>query len=225
MSRLSVKVLAVLGVMLLSSSAFAESQEEMNAQMQEATQQWSQAMAGLGNAMAQAMGQAPAAGGQSVAIEAISFRELKTLLKPKLGSLALEKASGETNKAMGMNISFAEGVYRDEKDGSRVKVKITDMGSMSGFGHMANNMWANMEIDRESSDGSSERTLDLNGRKAMEKIRSSGWAELTALAGQGRFSVELSGDVKRNVAVLYDAIKDVDMNQLDTWQATGSQAQ
>lgn len=216
--------LLMLSLTTLVSNAWSESQpnqEELNNQMQQAATQWGEAMSGLGNAMAQAFGGQGTANADTqtggTAIEAVNFRELKKLLKPQLGTLSLDRASGESNKAMGINVSFAEGEYTDSQSGNRVTVKITDMGSMSGFGAMANSMWVNMDIDRENADGSTERTLEWNGRKAYEEVRASGWAKVATLAGEGRFNVELSGKVE-DVKVLYSAIEDLEMNRLDAMQ-------
>ena len=148
-------------------------------------------------------------------VEVIPFRELKARLPDRVGGLlnGLPRVSegGETRKVLGIRYSVAEATY--EKDGRRVKASLTDAG---GGGAVLKRLvgFSGFEVDKETAEGS-ERTFDLDGHKAYEKIRKrdgAADAQLTVLV-HDRFVVALEGSGV-DAASLTAAFRDFDLASL-----------
>ena len=101
-------------------------------------------------------------------MKAINFRELKNLMPEKAAGLPRQRSKGESNSMMGINVSEAEAIYYKEGEDPEIKIKIVDMGSMSGFMRMGAIGWAMTEFERETENGF-ERTTVIDGHKAFEK--------------------------------------------------------
>jgi hypothetical protein len=92
---------------------------------------------------------------------------------------------------MGLSISEASARYEGE-GGASLRIKIVDVGSLSGPMAMGLAGWASLEIDRESDDGY-EKTTTFDGRKAVEKYNNgSKHGEIKVLLSN-RFIVEVDG--------------------------------
>lgn len=129
---------------------------------QEAMKQGADAMAA-----ASAMIGAMAGGDGKGAVEPVDFRELKALLPESIAGMKRGEVSGERAAVAGIKASHAQARYADG-GGTRLRVKITDTGSLSGFAGMAGAAWAMIDIDRETDRGY-EKTSTVDGRKMHEK--------------------------------------------------------
>lgn len=124
-------------------------------------------------------------------VEPVNFRDLKALLPEELAGFRRKEAKGEKNGAMGLTISEASARYEGE-GGARLRIKLADVGSLSGPMAIGLVGWASLEIDRESDDGY-EKTTTFSGYKAVEKVNNGGkHAELKLLMAN-RFIVEVDG--------------------------------
>ncbi len=123
----------------------------------------------------------------------VDFEEIQGMLPEEVDGLEFVESEGEQTGTLGMNVSTANARFKGE-DGARLKVSITDTGSMRGFAMMGYT-WLGVEFNRRSSKGY-ERTTEYKGYKAFQKFeeRSNGStdAELHFLVGE-RFIVELEG--------------------------------
>ena len=200
--------------MLLLVSACGKSDEQKAAeaaaaQIQAATKQMADAIAG---GAAGAAAGAGAALGAVQAAEAVDFRELKALLPEDLPGMARSNAEGEKNSAMGFTISKAEAGY-DGENAANVRIVITDVGAMAGVAAMAMYAWAAGTVDRET-ETSYEKSTSIKGYKGYEKYdRSNTSGEVQILVG-GRFVVEVNGN---NVPmdVIKNAVEKVDLGKLE----------
>ncbi len=149
----------------------------------------------VGAAMGEAMnvlgslsGAAGAAGAGSY--DPVDFRKLKDALPQELAGFEKGDSSGEKNNAFGIAVSEAKMSFRTA-DGSRsVRFEITDPGSLAGPFALAN-MWMNVEIDKESSDGY-EKTSSVNGRKLHETWTKSNKRGVLNIVVANRFMVEVN---------------------------------
>ncbi|MEQ1775604.1 MAG: hypothetical protein ABL891_17645, partial [Burkholderiales bacterium] len=174
---------------------------------QEAMKQGADAMAAASGMIGAMMG-----GDGKGAVEPVDFRVLKELLPETIGGLRRGEESGERAAAGGMKMSHAQARYGNGEK-TRLRVKITDAGSMSGFAGMAGAAWAMIEIDRETDRGY-EKTSTVDGRKMHEKWNTKDKrGEVDMIVG-GRFIVEIRGtgiemkDLKR-------AINAIDLKKLE----------
>ena len=154
---------------------------------EQAMKQGADAMAAASSAMGAMMG-----GDGKGAVEPVDFRELKALLPEALGALKRGEATGEKTGAMGIKVSNAEATY-SAGDEARIKLKIVDMGSMSGFAGMAGAAWTMVDIDRETSTGY-EKTSTVAGRKTYEKWNKDGKHGEVNMVVASRFMIEIRGD-------------------------------
>lgn len=174
---------------------------------QEAMKQGADAMAAASAMMGAMMG-----GDGKGAVEPVDFRALKDLLPESIGGLKRGEASGERAAAAGMKMSHAEVRYGD-RDSGRLRVKITDAGSMSGFAGMAAAAWAMVDIDRES-DAGYEKTSTVNGRRMHEKWNAKDKrGEVDMIVG-GRFIIEIRG-TGIEMKDLKQAINAIDLKKLE----------
>jgi hypothetical protein len=174
---------------------------------QEAMKQGAEAMAAASTMIGAMMG-----GDGKSAVELVDFRELKTLLPESIGGLKRGEESGEKTAATGIKMSHVQARYSD--GGSiRLRLKITDVGSMSGFAGMAGAAWAMVDIDRETDRGY-EKTSTVDGRRMYEKWSSKDQrGEVDMIVG-GRFVIELRG-TGFEMKDLKQAIATIDLKKLD----------
>lgn len=149
-------------------------------------------------------------GGQQV--EPVNFRELKALLPEEVSGWKLTGARGEKNGALGLSRSEASGRY-EGPEGASLRIKILDLGSLSGPMAIGLAGWASMEVDRESDSGY-EKTTTFQGRKAVEKYNTgSKHGELKVLLAS-RFIVEVDG-YKMAMDDVKAAAGKLDLNKLE----------
>lgn len=184
---------------------------------QEAMKQGADAMAAAAGALGAMMGGGDGKG----AVEPVDFRELRALLPESIGGLRRGEASGEKAGAMGVKVSHAQARYGNGAN-TRLRLKITDAGSMSGFAGMAGAAWAMVEIDRESDSGY-EKTSTVNGRKMHEKWNHKDKrGEVDMIVG-GRFIVEIRGNgIEMNE--LKQAIAAIDLKKLEALKSAAPAA-
>lgn len=120
----------------------------------------------------------------------VDFREMKALLPESFGSFKRTRAGGEKNAAMGMTISQANGEYTSGK--ATITIKLLDYGGTGMAGMMAAG-WSMSEVDRESDTGY-ERTVTLQGHKALERFDTSHKSGEIQILVAGRFMVEIDGN-------------------------------
>ncbi len=122
---------------------------------------------------------------------AVDFRQLKAQLPESLAGLRRTNARGQKTGVMGANVTTAEGEY-GEGDGSRLAVKITDLGAMGALGSLAGMGWTASEIDSEGDEGY-ERTTEYGGNKGLEKYQTATRSGSVNILVAGRFMVEITG--------------------------------
>lgn len=167
--------------------------------------------------MGEAMKQMGGALAGSVQTEPVDFRALKGLLPENLAGLRRVSADGSRSKVMGIASSSAAAVYEDGK-GGRMKVSITDAGTLTGLAAVAV-AWINVEIDKEGDSGY-ERTTTIEGRKAYERYDKATRTGKLDVVAAGRFLVaaEATGlDMKTFRA----AVGKLDLAKLDALKVQG----
>lgn len=174
------------------------------------------AMKGLGDAMSKMKEQAKRQ--QTFKTEPVDFRTLRALLPETVaGGLERTSVEGQKGGAMGMAVSSAEAAY-EGSDGRRLTIKITDLGSVSGFAMMGLG-WAMIEVDKETSSGY-ERTTEYKGHRAYENYdRDRQRGGMQALVAD-RFVVEVEGRAVEMEAVAA-AMDAVDVSALEGMKDEG----
>ncbi len=174
----------------------AEEMEEAAEQMAEAAEEMAEQLEKSVGDNAESLSEAMENFGEAMSgnpnIEAINFRELKNLFPEKIAGLPKQKSSGESNSSMGIKVSEAEALYYNENEDNEIKIKIIDMGSMSGFMKMGSIGWAMSELDRETESGF-ERTTKINGHKAFEEYNKDLKRGKINIIVAERFLVEIHG--------------------------------
>lgn len=170
------------------------------------------------NQMAEGMKQLEGDGKEGKAVEPVDFRELKVLLPERAAGMARSEIKGERNAVMGIKVSEATAEYATE-EGSSIRIKIMDMGSVSGIVGLATVAWSRAEIDSETETGY-EKTTTFSGHKAFEKFdTASKDGQLSILVG-GRFVVEVEGS---NVTMdqLKTTAGQIDLGKLESMKNVG----
>ena len=148
-------------------------------------------------------------------VEVVPFRELKALMPERVDGLARERHFGETKSMFGLRYSVAEAVYGSGE--RRVEASLTDAG---GGGAVIRSLvgFTAFEVDKETEEGS-ERTFDLDGYKAYEKVRTRGGRTESSLVVlvNDRFVVNLRGEGVEGEA-LVTAFRDFDLAALPASQ-------
>lgn len=170
------------------------------------------------NKMAEGMKQLEGSGKEGKAVEPVDFRELKVLLPERAAGMARSEIKGERNAVMGIKVSEATAEYATE-EGSSIRIKIMDMGSVSGIVGLATVAWAHAEIDSETETGY-EKTITFSGYRAFEKFDTANKdGQLNILVGE-RFVVEVEG---RGVTMdqLKAAAGQIDLGKLESMKNVG----
>jgi hypothetical protein len=216
----------LLAIIILLSACKSERQrrlddaaEEMEAaaeKMAEAAdnmaEQLSESLDDNADNMADAMDKLGEAMSGNPKVKAVNFRELKNILPEKAGGLPRQKSNGESNTALGINVSEAEAFYYNEGEDPELKIKVIDMGSMSGFMKMGSIGWAMSEFDRDTGTGF-ERTTKIDGHKAFEEYDTDRKRGEINIIIADRFLVEIRG---RDIAFedIKEAATDFDFGEL-----------
>jgi hypothetical protein len=170
------------------------------------------------NQMAEGMKELEGSGKEGKTVEPVDFRELKALLPEKAAGMVRSEIKGERNAVMGIKVSEASAEYATE-EGSSIRIKIMDMGSVSGFVGLATVAWAHADIDSETETGY-EKTTTFSGHKAFEKFdTASKEGQFNILVGQ-RFVVEIEG---RTVTMdqMKAAAGQIDLGKLESMKNVG----
>lgn len=194
MTRWAIPVLAV-AVMFGCSKV--EEQKQAVEKMATASEQLAKSAEQAGKAMenaAKTMEDAAAGIGKAPTTD---FRELKAMLPESLPGMKRTDAKGEKVAFGGFGGAFAEGTYKDDKEGN-ISIKISDMG---GIGAMAAAVWTMVEIDSEQ-DNRYEKTTKISGFKAHEVYDKSSKSGQLDIAVPDTIIIEVRGD-----GVSMDAIK------------------
>ncbi len=207
----------IVGILLMVACKSAEQKQAEGAvrQLQEAGRQMG---AAIGAAAGTAAGTVAGALANVKASEPVDFRDLKALLPDDLPGMKRSSAEGEKAGAVGFVASYSEGRYESD-DGSSIRVKITDMGAVTGVAALAAVAWATMEVDRETASGY-EKTTTYKGYRGYEKYdRDSKYGELNLLVAS-RFIVETEG---RGVDMdaLKAAVDKLDLGKLEGMKNVG----
>lgn len=152
-------------------------------------------------------------------VNPVDFRELKSLLPEKLGSLKRTNIEGEKSAAMGINVSNANANYADEQNTQSIDLKITDLGSVSGLTGFAAYGWYLVDIDKETETGY-EKTFTYKGHKGFEKYDNDGkYGEVSILVAK-RFIIEANGN-SVSMDQIKSAVDAIDIGKLESWKDFG----
>jgi hypothetical protein len=209
-----VAIAAAVAVMGCGKSAQQKKLEEAAKAMEQAGKSLQEGA----NQMAEGMKQLEGDGKEGKAVEPVDFRELKVLLPERAAGIARSEIKGERNAVMGIKVSEASAEYATE-EGSSIRIKIMDMGSVSGIVGLATVAWSHAEIDSETETGY-EKTTTFSGHKAFEKFdTASKDGQLSILVG-GRFVVEVEGS---NVTMdqLKTTAGQIDLGKLESMKNVG----
>ena len=222
-STKSLYVAAGLALLLCLSCGKSEEQrqaEEAARKMADAGKEMEAAMKGGAASFADAAKKMNEAALGAKVVEPVDFRVLKSLLPEGLPGMRRENATAEKTGMMGIQTSVASADYNAES-GAHIDIKITDLGSVSGFAAMAAYGWAMADIDRETETGY-EKTTTIGGHRAYEKWNSRDKdGDISVIVGN-RFLVEVDGS---NVQAqdLRAALGRVDLAKLDGMKMEGVQ--
>jgi hypothetical protein len=157
----------------------------------------------------------------SMKVEPVDFRTLKELLPDSIAGLKRTAAEGSRTSVVGIASAKAEATYEDAK-GGRIRLEITDVGTLSGVTAMAF-AWVNVEIDKEGTSGY-ERTTTVAGRKAYERYdTATRTGELDVIVA-GRFIVGAKA-TGVDMKVFKEAVAKLDLEKLDALKSKGVPAE
>ncbi len=209
----------MLVIALLNMSGCGKSPEQKR--IEEAAKQAGEAGQALkegAQKMADAMKGLSGEGVEGTKVEPVNFRDLKALLPEALPGMTRSGAEGEKTSVMGIKVSEAHARYENE-EGASVTVKITDMGSVSGFVGMATLAWAHADVDRETETGY-ERTTTYDGHKAFEKFNTESRDGELNIFVAGRFVVNIEG-YGVEMSYLKSAAGSINLKALEAMKNTG----
>jgi hypothetical protein len=149
-----------------------------------------------------------ATGGSNV--QPVDFRSLKELLPESIDGLERGSTTGENTEALGIRASKATAEYSGGD--KRIRVEITDMGSLSGLAGFAAQFDPN--LDKETDTGY-ERTTRVNGQLMHERYDNESRSGEVELIAGNRFAVSVNGS---NVSMdeMKAVLDDVDYGKLAT---------
>lgn len=161
-------------------------------------------------------------------VEPVDFRELKALLPEEIGELKRVSASGEKTNSFGIFVSKTEGKYefvvesdseQKSERNDRLKIEITDLGNMKGWGGFAAFAWTFAEIDKETDTGY-EKTTTYKGHKAYEKYNTRNSSGKIEVLVAKRYMVSVEGN---NVAMdlIKEALDEIDIGRLEELKDEG----
>jgi hypothetical protein len=152
--------------------------------------------------------------------QAVDFKSLTPVLPPDLPGMKRIAASGESQGAMGIKTTTANGTYQDNSGGT-VHVEISDMSALSGLMGMAGALVQNTTSE---SDTGFERDQVIGGRTMHEKYdATSKHGDITVMVAK-RYQVEITGDgVGMNT--LEQAAGRIDFAHLESMKDQGSPPQ
>lgn len=197
----------------------AEEMKKAAEQMADAGRKMSESLGDEFQDLADAMKKMGQAIGDEVDVEPVDFRELKELLPGRLaGMRRVGDPTGERTSVFGIKVSEASADYEGRRNAS-MSVKITDLGSVKGIGRIAKLGWAMADFERETDTGY-ERTFTYKGFKGHEEYDREQERGQIELIVADRFVVEIDADNIKD-DTLMDALKDLDIDQLEDWKDHG----
>jgi hypothetical protein len=156
----------------------------------------------------EAMATGAASGGDTKAVDPVSFRDMQALF-PDLEGWEKAKPTGEK---MSSPFKYSQAEVEYTKGDSRITLKMVD----SGFNQLLLTpyaMFLTAGYEKETSDGY-EKSTKVNGEPGWEKWNSSGKdGELNALVGK-RFLVQIEGRQVEDVKPLHELAGRIDMAKL-----------
>ena len=161
-------------------------------------------------------------GGQ--AVQAVDFRQLKTVLPASVPGLEQDDVRGERGSQMGFSTSKVDGIYtgRTGDQRQRLTITITDLGSMSGLGAIKDQLdgWGGTESESSRGYTRSATIAGYDGTEQFRTYESGGSRGALEFLVAARFQVELEG---RNVPMetMKTAAQRIDTGALEGMKDAG----
>ncbi|MEM8484158.1 MAG: hypothetical protein AAF564_01355 [Bacteroidota bacterium] len=191
------------------SKTRSKSKSQEGGELGEALSELEDALDGLGEAFG---------GGNKV--EAVDFRELRTIMPDRIRGMEKGKSNGERTGALGFRISQVDQMFAEENGNGRLDISIVDLGGLKNVASMGLN-WLQMDVDRESDDGY-ERTRTYREHPVLDKCSNMSGktrCEMTVFVSE-RFVVSLeSRDM--DAGMLEDILEDMDIRKLERMKEEG----
>jgi len=135
-------------------------------------------------------------------IKVVPAATLKDLLPADLPGMQRTDASARQNQTIGVEISIADGQYAATDGGNaRVRIMITDIGSLGGSLRMGMASWTAAQSSHETDTGYEKVTV-YEGHKAFEEYNTQNLRGALRVLVADRFLVEVEGN-----GVTMDALK------------------
>jgi len=155
-------------------------------------------------------------------VEPLTYEKLQDFMPEEILNMSRIDISGEAVELMGVKITEAEAKYNSENGDSRINIKISDIGGMSGVTVMASFAWAMSDFSREDKEGY-EKTTTYAGHKAYEEynyqIRTGKFNVIVV----DRFVVNVEG-INVEMKQIKDALDQIDIKELETLKDSGVEA-
>lgn len=141
----------------------------------------------------------------------LTNEELKSWLPEEVEGM--KRISYKAGQAGMMNISSIEATYANEDKSKKFSINIIDgAGQMGAAATAGMRMVLSQDFEEEDENGS-RRTVNKNGKKAIEEYRSSNNRSKIQLMEGNRFYLEATG-TNMDLDETWDAIDDLDMEKL-----------
>jgi len=147
-------------------------------------------------------------------VKTVDPQALLALMPQSFMGAQRSDASTDSGGAGGMNVANAEATYA--VNGGSVRLKITDMGGMSGFGAMAQAMIVN---HTQTTETGYEKVESKDGRMISEKYDNQAKSGSYSVLAGPRISVEAEGDGV-DMATLKNLVNAVDLNRAQALAAS-----
>ena len=175
-----------------------------------------EALSELGNAL-EGLGEA-FGGGNTV--EAVDFRELRTIMPDRIRNMEKGKSNGERTGALGFRISQVDQMFYEEDGNGQIEISVVDLGGLKNVASMGLD-WLKLDVDRETDEGY-ERTRTYRDHPVLDKCDSMSGTmrcEMTAFVSR-RFVVSLkSRDME--AGMLERVLEDMDIRKLERMKEEG----
>jgi len=195
------------GEVSINTSKMEEAAKRMEAASKKVEQaQATGDQAAVGKAVGEMMG---ALGGATGGKAPIAAQDLKALLPETLGDMKRESFEASGGQAMGIAGSSAKARY--VAGDKSVQLSITDLGGMGGMAALAG--WANMTVDKETTDGI-EKVYKDGSRTIREQYRKDGTQGEVTLILENGVLVEANGHGV-NIGTLKGVVAGVDLGKIE----------
>ncbi len=157
-------------------------------------------------------------GGNSV--EAVDFRELRTIMPDRIRNMEKGKSNGERTGALGFRISQVDQIFYEEDGNGEIEISVVDLGGLKNVASMGLD-WLKLDVDRETDEGY-ERTRTYREHPVLDKCDNMSGTmrcEMTAFVSR-RFVVSLkSKDME--AGMLERILEDMDIRKLERMKEEG----